>query len=175
MLFISLLILLFTMYIYIYTYTYIYYIYICIYMYMHIYNIFIHICNIYIYIYIYIYNIYIYIYIYPQFKSSISEDRRSEKYTTRIPIYWNDTWKLMCVIVLSMPWSPINKTYMLCLIYYEKRNPQHQIISHLIASQIIKNDTLNFFLIIHQSIANYCSLRNILNILNKLSVTINPV
>ena len=149
MLFISLLILLFTMYIYIYTYTYIYYIYIyiCIYICICIYIIYLYIYVIYIYIYIYIYifTIYIYIYIYPQFKSSISEDRRSEKYTTRIPIYWNDTWKLMCVIVLSMPWSPINKTYMLCLIYYEKRNPQHQIISHLIASQIIKNYTLNFF------------------------------
>ena len=105
----------------------------------------------------------------------VFEGHKSEKYSSRFPVYWNDTWKLMVVFVLSLGWSLVNKTYVLCLIYHDKRNPQHQIISHLIASQIIKNDTLNFFLIIHQSIANYYSLRNILNILNKLSVVINPV
>ena len=63
----------------------------------------------------------------------------------------------MFVFVLSLAWSPVNKTYVLCLIYHDKRNPQHQIISHLIASQIIKNYTLNFFFIdiIHYTLFNY--------------------
>ena len=73
------------------------------------------------------------------------EDHKSEKYTTRFPMYWNDTWKLMSVFVLSLAWSPVNKTDVLCLIYHGKRNPQHQLISHLIATQIIKSYTLNFF------------------------------
>ena len=67
-------------------------------------------------------------------------DWESSALTTRFPMHWNDTWKLMSVFVLSL-----NKTYVLCLIYHDKRNPQHQIILHLIASQIIKSDTLNFF------------------------------
>ena len=71
-------------------------------------------------------------------------------------MYWNDTWKLMSVFGLSLAWSPVNKKYVLCLIYHDKKNLQHQIISHLIASQIIKNDTLNFFIdIIHYLITNY--------------------
>ena len=46
--------------------------------------------------------------------------------------------------------------YVLCLIYHDKRNLQHQIISHLIASQIIKNDTLIFFIdIIHYTLFDY--------------------
>ena len=51
----------------------------------------------------------------------------------------------MSVFDLSLVWSPINKMYVLCLIYHGKRNLQHQMISHPIASQTIKNDTLNFF------------------------------
>ena len=37
------------------------------------------------------------------------------------------------------------KQNVFCLIYHDKRNPQQEIISHLRASQIIKNDTLDFF------------------------------
>ena len=37
------------------------------------------------------------------------------------------------------------KQNVFCLIYHDKRNPQHEIISHLRASQIIKDDTLDFF------------------------------
>ena len=65
------------------------------------------------------------------------EDHKSEKYTARFPICWNDTWKLMFAFVLSLAWSPVNKTYMLCVIYHDKRNPQHQIISHLIATILV--------------------------------------
>ena len=85
----------------------------------------------------------------------MSDGHRSEKYTTRFPMYGNDTTKLMSVFVLSLAWSPVNKTYVLCLIYHEK-NSQHQIVSHLIASQIVKNYTLIFFIgIIHYTLFNY--------------------
>ena len=82
----------------------------------------------------------------------------------------------MSVFVLSLAWSPVYKTYVLCLIYHDKRNPQHQIISLLIASQFIKNHTLNFFLlilfIIHYSITKNWLLRNLLNILYQLPLTL---
>ena len=63
----------------------------------------------------------------------------------------------MSDFVLSLAWSPVNKTYVLCLIIQGKRNPQHQITSHLIASQIIKNYSLNFFFIdiIHYALFSY--------------------
>ena len=72
-------------------------------------------------------------------------------------MYLNDTWKLMIVFVLSLARSPVNETHVLCLICHDKGNPQHQIISHLIASQIIKNYTLNFFVIdiIHYTLLKY--------------------
>ena len=81
----------------------------------------------------------------PSVKTSMFEDHRSETYTSRFPMYWNNTWKLMSVLVLWLVWSSVNKTYVLCLIYHDERNPHHQIISQLIASQIIKNYTLNSF------------------------------
>ena len=84
----------------------------------------------------------------------------------------------MSVFFLSLASSPVSKMYVLCFIYHDKRNPLHQIISHLIVSQIIKNDTLNFFNdIIHYTLFNYKLLviTYILNILNKLSIAINPV
>ena len=91
----------------------------------------------------------------PQIKTSMFEDHRPEKYTTKCPICGNDTWKLTSVFFLSLAWSPVNKTYVLCLIYHEK-NSQHQIVSHLIASQIVKNYTLIFFIgIIHYTLFNY--------------------
>ena len=63
----------------------------------------------------------------------------------------------MFVFVLSLAGLLVKKTYVLCLIYHEKVNPQHQIISQLIASQIIKNDTLIFFFIdiIHYTLFSY--------------------
>ena len=86
-------------------------------------------------------------------------------------MYWNDTWKLMSVFVLPLAWSPVNKTYMLCLISHDKRNLQHKVISHLIASEIIKIGTFFYWYytlwIIQLQIIK--SLRSILNILNKLS------
>ena len=62
----------------------------------------------------------------------------------------------MFVFVLLLAWPPVNKMYVLYLIYHEK-NPQYQIISHLIDIQIIKNDFF-FIDIIHYPLFSYRSL-----------------
>ena len=77
------------------------------------------------------------------------EGHGSEKYTTRFPVYWKVMFDL-CVVT-----GVVTRKQNVCviyLIYHDKRNPQHQIKSHLIASQIIKNYTLNFVFYGHYSL-----------------------
>ena len=70
------------------------------------------------------------------------EGHKSEKYSTRFPVYWNVMFDLCRVTGVVTRKQNVCVIY---LIYHDKRNPQHQIILHLIASQIVKSDTLNFF------------------------------
>ena len=67
------------------------------------------------------------------------------------------------------------KVQKVCVLSYLslQKKIQHQLILHLIASQLSKMILILF--IVHYSITNYNSLLNILNILNKLLITINPV
>ena len=41
------------------------------------------------------------------------ENHRSEKYTTRFPMYQYDTWRLMPVFFLSLAWSTVSKKHIL--------------------------------------------------------------